>query len=243
MQLRFEIQDNLGWIILDNPPHNSLKHPVFADKDHLRSFLKKSEIKGVIVRGSGRHFSSGADPETFPQLLSSPDTFEGLLNEAKELLSIISLSTVPTVAVICGSCLGAGLEIALSCHFRFAAESAMLGFPETSHSLLPGLGGSVTSGKILAKNHMIDLILSGRMIRADEAKEIGLVDNIGAKKEVEKMAIQYLQMLTENHSPELIRAVMQSIHNSSQMSEPEALAAESKLFCKLAQNISLKKRV
>ncbi len=241
MQLRFEIKNSLGWIILENPPHNSLTHPVFADQDQLRSFLSKPELKGAIFRGSGRHFSSGADPETFPQLFSSPDELEGLLKQAKELLNIISLSTIPTVAVICGSCLGAGLEIALSCHFRFAAESGLLGFPESDHSLLPGLGGSVIGGKLVAKRHLIDLILSSRMIRGDEAQEIGLVDYVGPTKKIENMAVEYLNMLTENHSGKLIRTVLQSIHNSSQLSEADALAAESKLFCNLAQNLALQK--
>lgn len=242
MQLRFEIKDSLGWIILENPPHNSLTHPVFADKNQLLSFLNNPQIKGVIVRGSGRHFSSGADPETFSKLFSSPRKFEALLNQAKELLNIINSSTIPTVAVICGSCLGAGLEIAAACHFRFASESAMLGFPETSHSLLPGLGGSVTGGKLMGKNNLIDLILSGRMIRAKEGQEIGLIDSVGPTKKTEEMAMQYLSMLTANHSTDLIRTVMQSIHNSSQMSERDALLAESKLFCKLAKELTLKKQ-
>lgn len=242
MQLSFEIKDNLGWIFLDNPPYNSLSQPVFADKNLLTEFLSDPKLKGIIVRGKGRHFSNGADPDSFAELFANPTELEDKLNQAKKLLRIISSATLPTVAVITGSCLGAGLEIALSCHFRFAAKSAMLGFPETGHRLLPGLGGSVSGGKVISQNHLIDLILTGRMIRAEEGLGMGIVDTVGPAKEIEAMAIRYLASLTANHSIELIRTVMQSIQNSRNLPEREALIEESKLFCKLTQNLARQKQ-
>jgi enoyl-CoA hydratase len=238
MQLRYQIDDHIGRIILDNPPRNSLTQPVFANEAQLTDFLNTPRLKGVLVLGRGRHFCDGADPGSFARLFSRNDDLEAQLQQAKKLLSILSASTVPTVAVITGSCLGAGLEIALACHFRYAAESCMLGFPETGHRLLPGLGGSVTAGRLVHRQHLIDLILSGRMIGADEGCRLGLVDTIGPARTIEEMALRYLDSLTGDRSPELIRAVMQAIHNSSSMSEQDALAAETGLFCNLASKLT-----
>lgn len=240
MILRFEKQQHIGKIILDNPPYNQLDSPLFADKKSFEKFVYDPELKGLIVRGAGRHFSSGANPDTFSSLFNDPESMEKLLNQAKDLLTILSFAPVPTIAVITGSCLGAGLEIGLSCHFRFAAKSAMLGFPETHHSLLPGMGGTVISQKIVTRANLVDLIISGKMIGGEEALKIGLVDSIGSKKEIETLAFEYLETLTKNHSPELIRTVMQSIHNSSRMSTEEALQEESRLFCKLARRTHTK---
>lgn len=234
MHTRLETKDHIGWIILDNPPYNSLTHPVFADIDQLTAFLEAPDIKAVIIRGKGKHFCSGADPDSFQALFGDLKNLESQMTQAKKLLTLLDSARVPTVAVITGSCLGAGLEIALACHFRFCSESAMLGFPESTHNLLPGLGGTVFGSRVVKRHHLIDLLLSGRMIRGEEAYELGLVHSLGSAKEIEEMAIEHLHSLTSKHSAELIHSVMQSIYNSNHMEEHDALVEESKLFCKLA---------
>lgn len=233
MQLHFEITGSIGRIILDNPPYNKLTRPDFTDLDQLTDFLHSPTLKAIIVEGRGRNFSSGADPDSFADLFKNKSELRILFDRAGKILNSISFSPVPTVAVIKGSCLGAGLEIALTCHFRFAAESAMFGFPETSHSLMPGMGGSVLSQKLIGRGDLIDLILSAKMIGAEEAQQLGLVDNVAPAKEIGEKAVQYIESLTD-HPVELIHAVMQSIHNGRRLPEQEALAEEAKLFCKLA---------
>jgi len=219
-----------------NPPTNALVHPVFADQEELRSFLDDRELKAVILRGEGRHFCSGADPESFADSFRDAQTLQDALQSAKELLQLISFAPIPVAAVISGSCLGGGLEIALACHFRFAAKTAMFGFPECGHALMPGMGGTLASRQLIPR-HLIDLILSGRIIGAAEALQIGLVDFVSPAKKIEEEAVRFLESLTASHPPKLIRAVMRSIHNGRRMPMEEALAEETRLFCELAQDV------
>ena len=220
-----------------NPPTNALIHPVFADKEELRSFFEDRELKAVILCGEGRHFCSGADPERFTDVFRDARALLEALGKAKELLQIISFAPIPVAAVISGSCLGGGLEIALACHFRFAAKTAMFGFPECGHSLMPGMGGTILPSHLIPRRHLIDLVLSGRMIGAAEALQIGLVDFVGTGKKIKEEAVHFLESLTVSHPPKLIRAVMCSIHNSRRMPTEEALTEETRLFCELAQDV------
>jgi enoyl-CoA hydratase len=235
MQFHYHTTGSIGRITMVNPPTNALVHPVFADQEELRFFLNDRELKAVILRGEGRHFCSGADPESFADSFRDAQTLQDALQSAKELLQLISFAPIPVAAMISGSCLGGGLEIALACHFRFAAKTAMFGFPECGHALMPGMGGTLASRQLLPR-HLIDLILSGRMIGATEALQIGLVDFVSPAKKIEEEAIRFLEALTANHPPKLIRAVMRSIHNGRRMSMEEALAEETRLFCELAQD-------
>ncbi|MCJ7601697.1 MAG: enoyl-CoA hydratase/isomerase family protein [Desulfobulbaceae bacterium] len=237
MQFHYQKTGPIGRITMANPPTNALIHPVFAKKEELRSFFAGHNLKAVILHGEGRHFCSGADHEGFADSFRDTQTLQDALHRAKELLQLISFAPIPVAAVISGSCLGGGLEIALACHFRFAAKTAMFGFPECGHSLMPGLGGTLSSRQLISNRHLIDLLLSGRMIGAEEALQIGLVDYICSGKKIEEEAVRYLESLTSRHPPKLIRAVMQSIHNGRRMPIEEALAEETRLFCELAQDV------
>ncbi len=238
MQLRYDKEGPIGRITLDNPPYNALVHPVFADLEELQSFLNDTRLKAVIVTGSGRNFSSGADPKSFSKLFEDTQALARALSQSKDILKTLFFAPIPTIAVIKGSCLGAGLEISLACHFRFAAKSALLGFPETDYSLLPGLGGTIFSQEVMRRGPLMDLILSGRMVSAEEALELGLVDRIGTKKEIEQLALEHLNSLTAPHSTKLIRTVMQSLNNGRLLSQQDALEEESRLFCELAQDVA-----
>ena len=235
MQLQFDKKGSIGWITLANPPYNNLTHPVFADKKDLLQFLNDPELTSIILCGAGKHFSGGAEIENLQKLAQDPQALRKALNQGKELLTVISHATVPVAALIFGSCLGGGLELALSCHFRFAAQNAMLGFPESAHGLMPGMGGTIFAQELIGHNHLIDLILTGRMMRAEEAMEIGLVDKVSPAKIIENELIQFLNSLTSEHSPKLIRSVMRSIHNGRRLPTQEALTEETKLFCELAK--------
>jgi enoyl-CoA hydratase len=241
MRFHYTKTGGVGQITMVNPPTNALTDPCFADEVELRTFFEDHNLKAVILRGQGRHFCSGATPEALAEAVCKPEGLPDSLHNAKELLQQISFAPVPVAAVITGSCLGGGLEIALACHFRFAAATAMFGFPECGHALMPGMGGTVFSQQIVSRRHLIDLLLSGRMIGAQEALQMGLVDFVSPAKEIEKEAVRYLEFLTASHPPKLIRSVMRSIHNSRRMPAKEALAEETRLFCELAQDVAAEK--
>lgn len=237
-QLQFEKIDATGWMTLTNPPYNSLIHPAFCDKEQLIDFINEPGLKQAILCGAGKHFCSGADLESLAELAQEPLLLREALNHGKELLEILSSATIPVAALIFGSCLGGGLELALSCHFRFAAKNAMFGFPESDHGLMPGMGGTIFSKDVISNSGAIDLLLSGRMIRAEEALAKGLVDTVAPGKIIKEQVCHFLDGLTDRHSPNLIRSVMHSIQNSRRLPTGDALAEETKLFCDLLRDNS-----
>lgn len=236
MQLQYKKTGATGRITLFNPPYNSLIHPVFADKNELVEFLNDRELKSIIIQGAGKHFCSGAEIENLAELARDPAALQTALDCGKELLTAISESTIPVAALISGSCLGGGLELALCCHFRFAAQNAMLGFPESDYGLMPGMGGTVLALEAINRRNLIELLLSGKMVRAEEALEMGMVDQISSPRTIEDDVIAFLDRLTSRHPPELIRSVMRSINNGRQMPRQKALEEETKIFCQLARS-------
>jgi len=134
------------------------------------------------------------------------------------------------VALIRGGCLGAGLEIALACHFRFSSPNAIFGFPEGDHGLVPGLGGTAFAQGTAVRQAVIELILSAKVVRAPEAMSLGIVDTIAPTRELEKAGTAFIEALTARRSGFLIRSVMRALHNGRCLPIDQALRRETELF-------------
>lgn len=235
MKILYSIKDSIGQIILSNPPYNYLPEPEFENPETLLEFLSREELRGVIVSGQGKHFCAGADMERLAELVKNRSALEQAMEKGKQLLDIIRYAAVPVVAAVQGSCLGGGMEIALACHFRFAAKSAMFGFPESQKLLMPGLGGTVFSQDAVARRHVVELVVSGKMIGAEEALAIGLVDKCCSVRDVEQEAGRFLDLMTAERPHALIRSIMRSIHNARTLPLADALRRETELFCEAAR--------
>jgi len=238
MKINYIVESNLGIITLVNPPYNQLLSPIFIDPKKLQSILDDETIKGLIIKGDGRNFCAGADPQILAAQLQNPDGLSDLLDNGKKILCMINESPVPVIAAINGSCLGAGLEIAMACHFRFSSNNAMLGFPESNLNLMPGMGGSFFTKYKAQRQNLIELLISGKMINGEEAHNLGIVDEIFPIKLVEDKAKKYLINLTKNRSALLIRSIIKSIHNSENLPKDKALREETKLFINIAKSLN-----
>lgn len=235
MRVEFRRNGELGRLVLTGELRHALGTPVLAEPDTISAFLADDTLLGAVVCGEGRDFCAGADPERLRRSLADGDSLSRLLAKGKEALDALTFATVPVVAAIRGACLGAGLEIALSCHFRVAAESAMLGFPESTLGILPGLGGTVERTGSVRRSTLVDLLLSGRMIGANEARDLGLVDRVVKTADVVDEAERWILSLTAGRSARLIRAILESIHNGARLPRHEALRRETEIFCRLAR--------
>jgi len=235
MKLLYAVDRGIGTITLSAPPRNELAHPAFADHAELAAFLAAPELRAVIVRGAGRHFCSGAAIGRLAELVKKPDEFRAALQQGKALLDLLTFAPVPVLALIRGACLGAGLEIALACHFRMASDHALLGLPESSLGLLPGFGGTVLAADVAGRKVALDLMLSGRIIGAPEALSLGLVDWIEPTAELEPRALGYVQSLVGDRPAAVVRAIMQAVHNARRLPRAQALEREADLFLELAR--------
>ena len=224
----------IGILTLNNPPENLIENPEFANKEIIEKIVSDPYLKGLIIKGAGRHFSAGADMDILKELAKNKTILANKLNAGKEIILIIESLKIPVIASISGVCFGAGLEIALACHVRFCSENALFAFPETNYGIMPGLGGTIMLSKLIGTGKATELILSGEMINSQKAMELRLVDEIKPKKDLLNFTVNYLSKLTDDRNIEVIHSIMQSIHNSQTLTFEDALEEETKLFCELA---------
>ncbi len=176
--VRGEIQGDILVVIIDNPPVNALSTDVRAG---LVAVLDRAAgdagILGLVITGAGKTFIGGADIREFGQ-----PPVEPILPAVIERLED---SEKPTVAAINGAALGGGLEVALGCHYRVASSAAQMGLPEVKLGIVPGAGGTQRLPRLIGIPAAIDLIGSGRSVKAKEAHVLGLIDEIADAGTVE----------------------------------------------------------
>jgi enoyl-CoA hydratase len=226
--------DGIGTLVLSNPPHNTFDQPLFAARELVEGALHHPGQKALLLRGEGRHFSHGADPGKLRVQLGAPG-FQREMDGGKELLALVADAPVPVLALVRGGCLGAGLEIALCCHFRFAASSGLFGFPEVELGLIPGFGGPLFLDGVATRRAAVDLLLSGRMIGAEEAYGLGIVDRVYPAAALEQGARDFLLGLVGKRTVTQVRAVMESIRNARRLPLAQALRRETELFLQVAR--------
>ncbi len=171
-------------IVSNNPPVNALGQAVRAGlQAGIEEALADDSVKAVVIRCDGRTFFAGADITEFgkpPVPPSLPD-----------VINAIEASTKPVVAAIHGTALGGGLEVALGCHYRVAAKSAKLGLPEVNLGILPGAGGTQRLPRVIGVAEALNMIVTGKPIKASRGAENGLVDKLVDDADLEAEAIAF----------------------------------------------------
>ncbi|MGB6450214.1 MAG: enoyl-CoA hydratase-related protein, partial [Steroidobacteraceae bacterium] len=181
--------DGIVWLTLDKAgiSANVLAREVMQELDRLLEPLAAAPPRGVVFRsGKPSGFIAGADVKEFATLESPEQGFE-LARAGQVVLDHIEALRCPTVAAIHGFALGGGLELALACRYRVAAadDRLALGLPEVQLGIHPGFGGTVRSVRLLGVRPAMEMMLTGRPVRADRALRIGLVDRLVAPGELE----------------------------------------------------------
>jgi 3-hydroxyacyl-CoA dehydrogenase len=181
--VRFEVEDGIGVITIDNPPVNALGPGV---RDGIVAALEQGEVdpnvKAMVMIGAGRGFIAGAD---IRQLGTPRPVPKRLAHE------VMDGCAKPVLAAIHGYALGGGFELALACHYRIAAPSAKVGLPEVLIGVLPGAGGTQRLPRLIGPKAAMEMIVSGRHVPADEAKRLRIIDEIVEGKELRAEAIRY----------------------------------------------------
>lgn len=225
----------VGIITLDRPPANSYDKGFL---DELDSAIDEARfdpgVKAILVRSaSDRFFSAGADVSVFAK--SDLDTQNAFVVCANEAMSKFESVPKVVVAAINGHCLGGGLEIALCCDFRIAAEgSYKIGLPEVTLGLLPGTGGTQRLARLVGKARALELIATGRSFAFDEALEIGLVTKILEGPDFWPSALAYArQFLPPNKAAKAVGHIKRSIQSGMEMDLYDGLALEQELQIQL----------
>lgn len=175
--VRLEVDDGVGTIRLDRPPMNAI------DEDLTRDLLaasleagRRNDVRAVVVYGGDKVFAAGADIKMMSSM--GPAEVRPMIQGLQETFNAVEDIPKVTIAAITGYALGGGCELAMCADFRVAAADAKLGQPEITLGIIPGAGGTQRLPRLVGVARAKDLIYSGRMVDADEAKAIGLVGEI-----------------------------------------------------------------
>ncbi|MFC1733226.1 enoyl-CoA hydratase/isomerase family protein [candidate division KSB1 bacterium] len=197
--IKWQIQNNLGYLSLATPPKNEMNTTFFKEFSHLIHEIKdNNSISGLIIHAEGRHFSSGANID---QLLSLFDQSDGEILEPiirnRIAFQVLSDLPFPVVACIKGICFGSALELALCAHFRIAAPNALLCLPETSFNIIPGLAGIYHTQQCMGSAKTLQFVLSGDTISANNALKNGLIDIFADKNDLVAYAAEFINYKKE----------------------------------------------
>jgi len=158
---------------------------------------KDDGVKVIILTGEGdKAFSAGADIEYMSKI--SPDESVEYAKLGQLVTSTVELVKQPTIAAVNGFALGGGCELAMSCDIRLAADTAKMGQPEVTIGIPPGWGGTQRLLRIVGIAKAKELVYTGRVIKADEAKEIGLVNHVFPLASLHEEAMKIAQKIAGN---------------------------------------------
>lgn len=197
----------------------------------LDSFLKHPEMKAAIITGAGsKSFVAGADISEFLELDAAGGA--SLASKGQEkVFSQIENASKPIIAAVNGFALGGGCELAMACHFRLASEQAKFGQPEVNLGLIPGYGGTQRLTQLVGKGKAMELLMTGAMINAREALELGLVNYVTTAEELLPKANGLLQLILQK-APLAIAEIIR-LTNLAALGDENGFKEEIKAFGRL----------
>lgn len=193
--LKVEVKGRLGYITINRPEvRNALNGETLEEiVASLQELEANDEVNCIVFTGAGeKSFAAGADI----QQLTKRTALDALSNQGmQQVYDLIEACEKPTIAMINGFALGGGCELAMACDIRIASTNAKLGLPELNLSIIPSAGGTQRLARIVGKGKALEMILTGKMISAEEAKQFGLVSEAVAPEQLQETVEQYAEQI------------------------------------------------
>jgi enoyl-CoA hydratase len=206
--IKVEQDGAVGLVTIDHPPVNALSARLLEELEaELERLDADDATRVIVIRGAGeRAFVAGADISEFPTLRESPPESGGSARGIQKLGAQMEAARTPIVAAIHGYCLGGGLELAMACDLRVAAEDAQLGQPEIKLGLIPGGGGTQRLPRLVGHGRALLLNMTGDPISGRQAYEWGLVERVVPAGELMDVALAVAGTIAER-SPHAVGVV------------------------------------
>jgi len=224
------IDDEIAVVTINRPKvMNALSVETIKELgEAIQSLHENDSVRGIVITGSGeKAFVAGADISELHSL-DEAGAHEYALR-GQSVLSRIENGDKPVVAAINGFALGGGCELAMACHLRVASESARFGQPEIKLGVLPGFGGTQRLSRLIGSTRAMELCLTGDMLGAAEARELGLLNQVVAQEEVLAAATALLKKVTRL-APLAAGYIIKAINEGTEMSLDRGLKLEAELF-------------
>jgi len=231
--VNLNIEDSIAIIEIDRPKQlNALSSEVLTDIElKFDNAINDNNVKVIIFTGSGeKAFIAGADIAEMKNMNPREAKEYGI--KGQNLTQKIEESSKPVIGAINGFALGGGCEYAMACHFRYASDNAMFGQPEVSIGLIPGFGGTQRLRNLIGKGYAAELLLSGKMIDAEEALRIGLVNKVVKKEELIDECIKIAKKMVKN-SPLAMAYTIEAQNLGEDKSIENGLSVEASFFEKV----------
>mgnify|MGYP001495253621 FL=1 len=213
--LLIKTENNITTISINRPKKlNALNIKTFEEiANAVKLNVLNENTKCIIITGVGdKAFIAGADIKEFLDYNAS-DAYDFSENGNKFLFEVIENSTKPIIAMINGYALGGGLELAMACHIRVASDDSRMGLPEVSLGIIPGYGGTKRLPLLIGKGRAMEMIITGRMINAEEAKSFGLINYVVKKEKLTDFCNSLANKIILN-SPNAIKHAINSLNSN-----------------------------
>ncbi|MBF0528144.1 MAG: enoyl-CoA hydratase/isomerase family protein [Deltaproteobacteria bacterium] len=230
--LNFSIDNQVAWLrFARREKLNALNPDFIVELGHAVEICSKNnDIRVVVLTGNPKAFIAGADIKNMAE--AGVDDAYKLSELTNFVQNKISRLAKPSIAAISGYALGAGCEVALCCDFRIGAENAILGLPEINLGIIPGGGGTQRLPRLIGIGPAMRLILTGELVKAEEAEKIGLLDKVVPLEGFEASVSSFAAQLAKK-PPIAVRAAKQAILCGIDSSLDNGLILEQNLFAML----------
>jgi enoyl-CoA hydratase len=210
--IQTSLDNHIFSIIINRPDKlNALNQTVLNELNEAMDLVYKDEnIKAVIITGAGeKAFVAGADIAEFVSV--KDDEGESLSKKGQDIFFKIENCPKPVIAAVNGFALGGGCELAMACHFRLAGTNAKFGQPEVNLGLIPGYGGTQRLTMLIGKGKAMELVMTGNLIGAEEAKSLGLVNYVEAPENLIPKTKEILNVILTK-SPVAISKIIEAVN-------------------------------
>ena len=221
--IKVELKDGVAVLTLDNPPVNQMSPQLMQDfRDAVGEAFEDAQVKAVVLTGVGKNFIAGADITQFKLMKKRENFYQKALTGAR-FLNRIEAGPKPFIAAINGNCLGGGLETAMACHYRIAAQGVDLGQPEVQIGLIPGAGGTQRLPRLIGLPNALEMITTGKPIKAELASQRALVDEVVPREKLLEAAFKAAHRFIKGELNLKMRMTRNVIHRIPSASEKTAL--------------------
>ncbi len=224
-----EIEDQISIITINRPKAlNALNSKVLEELDQTLESIDTNKIRTVIITGSGeKSFVAGADIAEMSTLTKKEgETFS---KKGNDVFRKIETFEIPVIAAVNGFALGGGCELAMSCDIRICSDNAIFGQPEVGLGITPGFGGTQRLARLIGIGMAKQMIYTGQNIKAEEAKRIGLVNEVYTKEELLNEAIKLAKNIARN-SANAVKSSKKAINEGMQLDIDSAIKLEEEIF-------------
>jgi enoyl-CoA hydratase len=226
----FEVRDGVGVVTLNRPKVLNALSPQVLDEIAavLERVAKDSDVRVLVFTGAGeKAFVAGADISEFPKM--NPLQARAFAEKGQALFFALERLPIPVIACVNGFALGGGCELAMSCDFIYASEKAKFGQPEINLGIIPGFGGTQRLARLVGRAKAKELCMSGEMIDAQQAKELGLAAKVFPADQLFEETMKLARLLA-GRSRVALRAIKQAVDRGMDVDLKTGCALEMEAF-------------